>query len=493
MNKILTLIISIFLTFTVFSQGNKKMLSLEEVIHLARIQSPDAILAKHKFKSSYWEFRSYKASMLPAFTLNANLFEFNNGINSTLQPDGSKLYTRQQDNTSSLTGSITQNIGVTGGTFFINSGVERADNFLIDSMGTSYRTNVLNIGYSQPAFQYNRFKWEKKIEPLIYKEAQQTYLHQMEVISEKAIRYFYSLATAQLNVEIAETNFHNNDTLYQIAKGRYQMGTIAENELLQLELAFLNAKSDLNNSKINLQISMFRLRSFLGISELVELELVPSTQIPKLVIPFEQAFSYAKENNSELIAYARQLLEAERDVAQAHAESRFNASLYASFGLNQWAYALPETYVNPDNQQQLSVGIRIPILDWGEGKGKYKMAQSNEEVVRTQVNQSRIDFEQQVMLIVMQFNEQSNQVMIAAKADTIARKRFEVAKQRFLIGKISVLDLNTASTERDIALRSNLMAQQTYWTYFYNLRQYTLYDFLDSKPIECDFYEIIDN
>lgn len=494
MNKIPTFIIALLLTISALAQENTKYLTLQEVIEIARKESPDAILAKHKFKSSYWEFRSYKASMLPAVTLDATLFDFYNGISSTEQDDGSIVYNKTQGNTTEFLGEITQNVGLTGGTFYINSGIERTDNFLLDSTGSViYSNNILEIGYSQPAFQFNEFKWEKKIEPLIYKEAQQTYLHELEEISGTAIRYFYNLATAQLNVEIAETNYHNNDTLYKIAQGRYQMGTIAENELLQLELAYLNAKSDLNNSRINLQVSMFRLRSFLGFSELVNLELITDTDIPELMVPLDQAFSYAKKNNSEIISYSRQLLEAERDVAKARAENRFNASLDASFGLNQWAYMLPETYNDPDNQQLLTLGISIPILDWGEGKGKYKMAQSNEEVIRTQVNQARLDFEQQIMLVVMQFNEQANQVMIAAKADTIARKRFEVAKQRFLIGKISVLDLNTASTEKDVAIRSNLTAQQSYWTYFYNLRQYTLYDFLHSKPLECDFYEIIKN
>lgn len=493
MNKIGLVIFLFFTTLISEAQNVSKTLSLEEVIALARIQSPDAILAKHRFKSSYWAFRSYKATMLPALTVNADVVNFSNGIKSVTQPDGSKLYNKSQDNVTSFTGSLTQNIGITGGTFSVSSGIERNDNLLADSLGTSYNSNILRVSYTQPAFQYNRFKWEKKIEPLRYKEAQQTYLHQLEVISEKAIRYFYDLATAQLNVEIAETNFHNNDTLYKIAKGRYQMGTIAENELLQLELAYLNARSALNQSKINLQISMFSLRSFLGFSNLIDVKLKTQTEIPELAVSLDKAFEYAQYNNSELIAYSRQLLEAEQNVAQARAENRFNANLYASFGLNQWAYVLPETYIDPDNQQQLTVGVRIPVLDWGEGKGRYKMAQSNQEVVRSQVNQSRIDFQQEIMLLVMQFNEQSNQVAIAAKADTIARKRFEVAKQRFLIGKISVLDLNTASTERDIALRSNLMAQRTFWNYFYAIREYTLYDFIENKTLECDYNEIIEN
>ncbi len=478
--------------FTVVAQKITATLTLPQVIELARTQSPDAILAKHQYLSSHWEYRSYKASLLPSLTLDADIFDFDNDISSTLQPDGSKVYNLVQDNTSTLSGTITQNIGLTGGTLYMTSGIERTDNFLSDSLGTSYRTNLLSIGYSQPLLQFNEYKWEKKIEPLVYKEAKQSYLQELESISSEAIAYFYDLATAQLNVEIAETNFYNNDTLYKIAQGRYKMGTIAENDLLQLELAYLDANSDLKSSKIDLAVSKFNLCSFLGFNELANLELITDMPIPELEVPLDKAFEYAKNNNSELIEYSRELIEAERDVAQARAESHLNADLYASLGLNQWAYALPESYKSPDNQQSLSIGISVPILDWGEGKGEYKIAQSNEEVVRIQVNQARIDFEHSVMLLVLQFNEQANQIMIASKSDTISRKRYEVAKQRFLIGKISVLDLNTAASERDVAIRNSLSAQQTYWTYFYNIRQYTLYDFINNEPIECDFDEIID-
>lgn len=484
------LLFILLFTSTSFCQDANKVLNLPQVIELAREQSPDAILAKHRFKSSYWQYRSYKATLLPQLTLNADLVNFTNGINSVQQPDGSREYIPLQQNNAQLSGSINQNIGITGGTFFVNSGIERMDDFQVDSFGTSYNTNLLNIGYYQPTFQYNRFKWEKKIEPLRYKEAEQSYLHQLEFISEKAIRYFYNLATAQLNLEIAQTNYSNNDTLYKIAEGRYEMGTIAENELLQLELAYLNAKSNLAQSKINLQYNMFSLRSFLGFNNLVKIELDTRTQVPEMNVPLDKAIAQAKANNTEIIAQSRQMLEAERDVAKARAENRFNANLYMALGLNQSAYTLPETFEEPDNRQQLTLGIQIPILDWGEGKGKFKMAQSNQEVIRTQVNQSRVDFEQEIMLKVMQFNEQDNQVMIASKADTIATKRYEVSKQRFLIGKISVLDLNTAATEKDIALRSNLQAQRIYWTYFYNIRQFTLFDFVNNVALKTDFEEL---
>ena len=41
-------------------------LTLDDAIGLAREQSPMAIMARHQFRSSYWEYRTYKASFLPS-------------------------------------------------------------------------------------------------------------------------------------------------------------------------------------------------------------------------------------------------------------------------------------------------------------------------------------------------------------------------------------------------------------------------------------------
>jgi len=485
--RIVLIFTILFFGFTSFCQETVKKLSLEQVIEIAKEQSPDAILAKHRFRSSYWEFRSYKSSLLPSLSLGSQLLNLNNSIETIVQSDGSKEFIPTKYNTSNMQLSIDQNVGATGGNFFISSGISRNDNFLDTANQTAYRTTPLTIGYSQPAFQYNPYKWQKKIEPLKYEEAKREYLYQIEVISSKAVTYFYNLATAQLNIEIAKLNYHNNDTLYKIAQGRYNIGTIAENELLQLELTYLKAESNLAQSKIDLEISKFRLRSFLGYSDKVNISLKLDAEVPLIQVPLESALSQALANSGSLLALQRQLYEAERDVARARAENRFNANLYTTFGLSQSAQNVNDAYVSPDNQQQLTLGIQIPILDWGEGKGKYRMAQSNQEVVKTRVQQERVDFEQEVMLKVMQFNQQDDQLLIAAKSDTVARKRYEVAKQRFLIGKIDVLDLNMASADQDAAQRDFLQAQKTFWTYYYNIRQFTLYDFIKGVPLDEEF------
>jgi outer membrane protein TolC len=204
------------------------------------------------------------------------------------------------------------------------------------------------------------------------------------------------------------------------------------------------------------------------------------------------AISEARQNRSDALAFDRRLIEAESSVNKARAESRFNANLFAVYGLTQTTNYLKQVYQNPQEQQRLEVGIQIPILDWGLGKGKIKLAESDRELQKTAVQQEMIDFDQEVFLKVMQFNMQRNQLIIAAKSDTVAEKRYEVTKQRYLIGKVGITDLNIAQAEKDNARQDYIAALHTYWRSFYEIRKLTLYDFIAGERMTFDFSSIPD-
>jgi outer membrane protein TolC len=75
------------------------------------------------------------------------------------------------------------------------------------------------------------------------------------------------------------------------------------------------------------------------------------------------------------------------------------------------------------------------------------------------------------------------QLEIAAQSDTIALRRYQVARNRYLIGNIDITNLLIAQNERDSAKRAYIQALRTYWLGVYNLRRLTLYDFESQAPI----------
>ncbi len=468
-----------------------KTLTLQEVIKLSEEQSPNALMAKHRFRNSYWQYRTFVAQYRPSLVLTGTTPDYSNSYDKVWnsQTNG---YDYQSTNTLSNLGSLSlsQNIGLTGGTLSLNSDLTVFNDFENDSR--KYITAPISIGLTQPLFRYNALKWQKKTEPLKYQAAKKTFLENIEGVHQQAVMIFFSLAQAQINKQISEMNYSNADTLFRIAQGRYQLGTIAEDELLQMQLSYLNAETSRKQADMNLRDREIRLRSFLGFNDNVRLELLIPSEIPSLQVSTQEVFDLAMKNNPEILNQQLTLLTAQSSVAQAKAEKGLNANLTASYGLRDQDPDFRLAYQDPNKQQRVRIGFTLPILDWGLGRGRYKMAQSSLELAQVQSNQAIVDFQQNLYLDVEQFNLQKSQVAIAAKSDTVAMKRYEVTKQRFLIGKIAVLDLNDADSRKDENRRAYLQSLQDYWNYFYNMRSLTLFDFINKRPLDTDYDKLIE-
>jgi len=467
-----------------------KQLTFNEVIRLAEDQSPNALMAKHRFRASYWQYRTFVAQYRPYLTLTGSTPDYSTAY-SRVWNAVTKQYDYVSTNILQTIGalSLTQNIGLTGGTLSLQSDLTLENDFENDRH--KYITAPVSIRLIQPLFRYNELKWEKKTEPLRYDAARKTFLENMEMVHMQAVQNFFSLALAQINKQIAEMNYLNADTLWRMAQGRYNLGTIAEDELLQMQLSWLNSETSRKQAEMNLRDREIRLRSFLGFNETVRLELILPTEIPDLQVDPQEVLELALTNNPEVLTQQLTLLTAQSNVAQAKAEKGLNANLTASFGLRDQDPVFRQAYSESNQQQTIRMGISLPILDWGLGKGRYRMAQSSLKLAQVQSQQAMVDFEQNLLLDVEQFNLQSEQVRIAAKSDTVASKMYEVTKARFLIGKITVLELNNADTKKDENRRAYVMALQNYWNYYYNIRSLALYDFINRKPLETDYEKLI--
>lgn len=468
----------------IFAQ--KRTLTLEEVIGMASEKSLDAVRAKHRYKGSYWQYRAYKAGYLPQLSLEATIPSLNRSISPITLPDGSDIFINRSLANSSASLSLSQNIGFTGGRLFLNSGIQRID-LIRDSITTTFSSTPISIGFSQPLFGFNAYKWERKTEPLRFQEAQRQYIEDAEVMAIRATGYFFDLLNAQVNIDIANLNFFNNDTLFKIAEGRYNLGKIAENELLEMELNYLNAEARLEQAIIDHRSALFKFRSYLGLKGTDEIELSLPLDVPVMTIDPNQAVNEALRNRPDAIARKKELIEAERDVARAKADNRFNVNLFALYGLTQTAEQLSGAYKTPLDQQQLIFGIQLPLIDWGVSKGKIKMAESYRELVKTNVEQAVIDFEQEIYLKSLQYNMQVKQLELAAKADTIAQKRYEVTKQRFLIGRIDIIPLNLAQEAKDTAKQAYINRLRNFWNAYYEMRRLTHYDFRKNERIMVDY------
>jgi len=468
-------------------------MTLEEVIQTAREQSPSALVAKHNFRSDYWQFRSYKAQFLPSLNLSASLGQYNRSLqplqNSTT---GEIDYIINNNLRNSLSLSINQNIAATGGKVSIITTLNRLDQFS-PSDNLLYNSQPISFYYTQPIKAYNSLKWEKKIEPKQYEMAKRSFLEAMEAINISATSLFFEVLSAQNALDMAEKNYKTSEMNVKIAQERYEIGSITNSDLLQLRLRLYNDKLSISDNRLSLDMSMLKLLSYLGYNESAEIELIMPRMGPDVQLDFNEVYTRALENSSYNLNNELQILSAEQAVAQAKSVNGLQAGLTAQFGLTQKGNTLSSAYYNPMDQEVLGLSLSLPILDWGLGKGKVKLAKSREEVVRAQVEQAYSQHKQDILIKVLQFNRQRTQCEISFQADSIAQLRFNITSERFQNATINAMELNTAQTEKDAAANRYISDIGNYWQYYFNIRKLSLYDYIQKDKISADFEKMIDN
>ena len=484
---------------------------------MARRQSVDAAVALGELRSAYWQWRSYKADLLPEVSLQGTLPSYNKRYSSYQQADGGLSFVR--NDYLGLDGAlhVTQKLWPTGGTLSVESSLD----YLRQTgggMGSSNQFMSLPVAVtlSQPLFGVNRLKWDRRIGPLRYREAQARFLTATEQVAMQAINLYFGLLMAGEQVNIARQNLQTAEKLYEVAQAKRRMGTISENDVLQLRLDVLTARSALTNSESTRQARQFALRSFLDIDVPIEvtepkthplqtqqtLQTHPqplpvregssyfqgensadslSTPLPRregqgVGLPYEDVLAHALQNNAHATTMRRRQMEADYAVASARA-NRQSINLYAQLGYTGTGDNMNAAYRHLLGNEVVQVGITVPLLDWGKRKGQRRMAESNRDIIQGQLRQQSQDFRQNIFILTEQFNNQAEQLRIACEADTIARRRYHTNVETFKIGSISTLELSDAQKAKDQARQNRIQQLYNYWYYYYQIRSIALWDF----------------
>jgi outer membrane protein TolC len=463
------------------------VLTLNRTIEIAADSSLQAFISQNMYQASVWEFRSYKAARLPSLTLSTTPIEYYRDFTRRYDYENNiDIYRRQQSLYSSAGLFVRQNLDVSGGTFFINSNLAYMRN-LGDHIITQYTSVPFRIGYQQNLFGFNPFKWEKRLEPLKFEKAQKQYLYNREDISSQATQIFFDLATAQTEYDMAVDNVASSDTLLRIGEQRFTIMSIPEADLMSLRLDVIMAQNRLKQAEIDLARAMFAFVSFLSMEKNTPVRRELPDKPADFPISVDMALEQARDNNPDFLDNQQRIIEAERNVDQTQKSTVFDASFYASIGFNQVAQTFGDAYRNPLQQDIVSVGFTIPLIDWGVRKGKANMAKNNLNVTRISVQQKEINIEQDVVMTVNDFNVQQGQMQRAEEAMRLANTIYNSTIERFIIGRVDINSLTISLNRQKEAQKGYISALKNYWLSYYKLRKLTLFDFEKQEKISVEF------
>ena len=480
----MNIIRSVFIIWGIYTVNlvSAQKLTLDNAIQIAQERSYDAQRAKFSFLASYWTYRSFKAELLPSVNLHGGLMNFNHSIVETRNYETGQInYVDNNSLSNNLTLSIDQQLVATGGTISLQSYLYRLDQFSYDQI--TYNSQPFRISYNQPLSSYNSLKWDKKVAPMEYDIAQRVYLTNMEQISLTVTNHFFNALSAQWNYKQSLATLDERERLLKMAKERLKLGTTTQSEVMQMELSLINARVAANKQKLTLDDMQYQLYSYLRVTDYEEVGLVAPDSVPVVWVDVADVLQKALDNSSYKLEQQKELLQAERALAQAKSNKGIQLSLRGEVGLTQSGNSLAGAYSHLKDNEIVGLSLSLPIFDWGVSKGRIQVAKSQLEVIRSRQEQEYSDYMQSLRKKVMEFNSQPSLCRDAERAMEISAERYEIMRRRFETGNVSVTELNTAQQEQENARLQYVNQIRSFWTDYFMLQRYTLYDWINQREI----------
>ena len=489
MSMRLSFILAAFVATTAGAQGTPRAqvapsgpLTLQQAIEMAQRNGLQARAALGTRDAARERDNAFSARLLPQVSLAGNLPIYSRTIVPVTQPDGTTLFLPVRQTTSDLAMVVTQRIPFTGAQLTMSSTLNQ-----VKRTGTgvpeTWSSTPFNFAITQPILRSNTIGWEREVNGLQADVAERQYMEAREDIALQTSVAFFDYYAAQVSLRNATLNAATNDTLFRLNQGRFEVGKISENDLLQSELALLRARAQADGARLEHDRALAALRLAINVPIDAPIEIAVTSDVPEFAIDTTVATTQAMRNASSIRSVDLQDATARRSLSEARYNALPGASLQASYGYNATGIAMNDVYRDLQQAQRFQLNVQVPVFGWGARTADVQAARAELRRVEAVGGVAREQARQEAHFAALNVSLARRQLAIAAKADTVAAKRFEVAYNRYVIGRIDVDQLYLAQNEKDQALLAYVQALRGYWQAHYRLRRVTLYDFEKGEGI----------
>ena len=481
----LSFVCSVILAGPATAQQPQAPLTLPDAISLAQKQGLAAGAARNTRDEARARDRAFNARLLPQLLIKGDVANYNHGFVAVPlgNGNGGTGFAPQSQNESYMGLTVAQPLPWFGGTLKVTSLLDRLD-VNGNSSSRTWTTTPFQIEIEQNLLAPRSLLWDTRAQSLRSSIAERQYLEAREDVAASTASAFFDYYAAGVALQNATANAAVNDTLYTLNKGRYEVGKIGENDLLASELALLNARAAVDGARLERDRSESALRRLINVHSPDTLAIVAPNQVPAIDVDPDIAVAQALRNASAMEQSALDSVTAKRSETEARFSNGFTASLGAGYGMNQTSPLFGTAYASPLPKQSFHLGVTMPFFQWGAGRADVQAARAEQARVASTSRQRREQLVEDARYAALQLTQSLRQLAISAKADTVASKRFEVAKNRYVIGKIGISDLFIAQNEKNQALTAYIQALRGFWTGYYHLRRVTLYDFATKTELQ---------
>ncbi len=453
---------------------------LEGLMEQAK-ETSSAKVAYYQLQNARLEYENYRKSFLPAFSLSLTPLNFNHSLRILQNPLNGEYYNVEDyANTMSSGLTVSQNIGLTGGTLSLNSALSVLHEFSRKTNGFS--SSPVYLAYTQPLLGgYRSNVYERCIRELQLSYMAQSLAYAVASEQQRLGNLYLVAYLEKENLAIAKENLALADSLVSSAEMKYRLGRITALDLnlvkaSQTEQLYecLSAENNFAESKRQL---CYHLNCDSVVLELLSVELLP------MKLNAGSVMNMFREQNPHHAAHRLSEETAAYKSYTDKLQTRFNANISLSYGLNQYATSFSDAYKNPAQCQTIGVTFSIPIFQWGINRNKRTIADNEQKIAVLQEETKHLEEVDHVYGIVQDYNQARTSVDVLRRSYLLAEEQYRLFANQFSAGRVSANEVSLSGKDvREKHLRYLTALQSLYGSYF-SIRTLSLYDFVKKRKI----------
>ena len=459
----------------------QEILTLEKALEIAYKSNPTMIQSKSSLTQKELALVSQKARLKSQFSLNLTPISYNR---SSSIYDYESTYSINRTMRSNGNFKIDQPLIWTGGSLSLSEEVswQDASNQSRGGTNTSF-TNTLRLSLNQPIFTYNKLKVELKEMELDLQNAKLDYAIAQLSIEKTVTNEFYSVYQNYKSLITQEESYKQADTTYRYTKLMVDQGTRPRIDLLQEEVNLAAAEIALANAQTSYENAKDQFKITLGLPLDRDFMVFPKieTETAPIKVDLDLAVKYALKQRMELRQKEINIQKGLFTLIKTKAADKFKGDINASIGLWGNSSNLKGTFQNPSDEQTISLGLSIPIFDWGARKANIRSQEiANEDQM--------INFEEDKKKIEVEIRQICRDIPKFRKEISIAKKRVENAEivyknfyNKYLLGTTSNFELQNKQKDLTDAKEAYTSAIINYQKALLDLKIQTLWDFQTNK------------
>lgn len=270
-------------------------------------------------------------------------------------------------------------------------------------------------------------------------------------------KFYYTLAVAQRKYATAQMASETAKHFYEITQDAQRVGQAARADVLQAEIQYRQQDQVFQDSRLALESARMDLAVLLFPTLNENFSIVDDLDSAVALPSFAEAQKMAASKNPDLLVAMQTLHQAKVGVQAAKAA--FLPAFYTDsvYGIEANAYALhsanveePKAGALPNLGYFITVGVNVPVWDWGTLRSKLHQAEYKRE-------QARVDLSQTQRELLSNLYGSYNEAAVARQAVDDTRHTADLAAE-----SMRLTDLRYkagASTALDVVVAENTLTQ----------------------------------